>query len=238
MESSIWVDTTTGVPFCLHSAMMAFCMGGTDSTLVSTPRSPRATITASASLMISESSPASTEVSIFAMMNALLPTSRLASMTSSLVLTQLRAIQSTPISRPNSISLTSWSVRARYGRWTLGIFTRSLVLRRPPRTISRTVSSIDVAITLAFTRPPPRGMTEPGVMYGKTLAYGKETRVLSPTSSFRSRTNLWPSSTATDPSLNSPIRSFGPWRSMRTPMVEPWRASILRIRLIPSLASS
>ena len=47
MLSSIWVATTTGRPIRRASRTMRFCTSGTSSGGSSTPRSPRATITAS-----------------------------------------------------------------------------------------------------------------------------------------------------------------------------------------------
>ncbi len=53
MLSSICVATMTGLPLMTQAAMMFFWMMGTSQALISTPRSPRATITASEATTIS-----------------------------------------------------------------------------------------------------------------------------------------------------------------------------------------
>ena len=53
MDSSIWVATTTGLPARRPARVIFFCRPGTVSSGSSTPRSPRATISASESSRIS-----------------------------------------------------------------------------------------------------------------------------------------------------------------------------------------
>ena len=55
IDSSIWVATTTGLPARRQARVICFWMPGTASIGISTPRSPRATMTASESSMISAS---------------------------------------------------------------------------------------------------------------------------------------------------------------------------------------
>ena len=55
IDSSIWVATTTGLPARRAARVICFWMPGTASSGISTPRSPRATISASDSSMISAS---------------------------------------------------------------------------------------------------------------------------------------------------------------------------------------
>ncbi len=55
IDSSIWVATTTGLPKRRAIRTMLFCTPGTRSSGISTPRSPRATISASATSRISSS---------------------------------------------------------------------------------------------------------------------------------------------------------------------------------------
>ena len=52
IDSSIWVATTTGLPARRAARVICFWMPGTRSSGISTPRSPRATISASACSMI------------------------------------------------------------------------------------------------------------------------------------------------------------------------------------------
>ena len=53
MESSIWVAVMTGLPQATHWAIMSFWMAGISVKSISTPMSPRATMTPSASARIS-----------------------------------------------------------------------------------------------------------------------------------------------------------------------------------------
>ena len=101
MESSIWVATTTGLPASRQAPTMRFCALGTSSGGISTPRSPRATMTASASWISSSRWVSAWGFSILTMMAARLPISRRASATSSGRWTKDSAIQSAPRSRPN-----------------------------------------------------------------------------------------------------------------------------------------
>ena len=55
IDSSICVATTTGLPVARPMRVICFCTPGTFSSGISTPRSPRATISASARSMISDS---------------------------------------------------------------------------------------------------------------------------------------------------------------------------------------
>ena len=98
IDSSICVATTTGLPSWRAAATIRFCSGGTPSGGSSTPRSPRATITASASSMISSSRSIAAGFSILASSAALSPISARASATSSGRWTNDKAIQSAPCS--------------------------------------------------------------------------------------------------------------------------------------------
>ena len=83
MLSSICVATTTGLPSCRASRTMRFCASGTSSGGSSTPRSPRATITASVSAMMASKFSSACGFSSFTMIQARPATSALASATSS-----------------------------------------------------------------------------------------------------------------------------------------------------------
>ena len=65
IDSSIWVATTTGLPARRAARVICFWMPGTASSGISTPRSPRATISASESSMISASRATACGFSIF-----------------------------------------------------------------------------------------------------------------------------------------------------------------------------
>src|SRR3569623_1833565 len=70
MDSSIWGATTTGLPALRLATTMRFCKPGTTSAGSSTPRSPRATMTASESSMISSRCSIAAGFSSLAMMRA------------------------------------------------------------------------------------------------------------------------------------------------------------------------
>ena len=71
IDSSICVAVMTGVPCRRQVSMMRFCSTGTVSIGHSTPRSPRATMTASAALTTASSSSTACRFSIFAITRAL-----------------------------------------------------------------------------------------------------------------------------------------------------------------------
>ena len=83
MLSSIWVATTTGLPNCRAARTMRFCASGTSSGGSSTPRSPRATITASVRCMIASRFSSACGFSSLTMTQARSPISCFASATSS-----------------------------------------------------------------------------------------------------------------------------------------------------------
>ncbi len=65
IESSIWVAVITGVRVSEHRRMIRFCHTGTSSGATSTPKSPRATMSASATLTISGRCSSASGFSIF-----------------------------------------------------------------------------------------------------------------------------------------------------------------------------
>ena len=70
IDSSICVATTTGLPVARPARVICFCTPGTLSSGISTPRSPRATISASAMSMISARRCTACGFSILAMISA------------------------------------------------------------------------------------------------------------------------------------------------------------------------
>ena len=122
IDSSICVATTTGLPMRRAVDTIFFCSGGTCSGGNSTPKSPRATITPSASSRISSNRPMAAGFSILASKAALLPMSFLPSATSSGRCTKDIAIQSTPCSNAKARSERSFSVNAAIGTTTSGTF--------------------------------------------------------------------------------------------------------------------
>ena len=73
IDSSICVAVITGLPASRQRRMIRFCISGTVAAPTSTPRSPRATITASASARISSSASTASAFSIFAITCAVEP---------------------------------------------------------------------------------------------------------------------------------------------------------------------
>ena len=67
IDSSIWVAVITGLPDMLQNRMISFWINGTRRAGTWIPRSPRATITASALATIPARWSSATAVSIFAM---------------------------------------------------------------------------------------------------------------------------------------------------------------------------
>ena len=73
MLLSIWVAVITGTRARWQASMIRFCTAGTRVTSSSTPRSPRATITASASATIASRLASACGFSILATIRARLP---------------------------------------------------------------------------------------------------------------------------------------------------------------------
>ena len=99
MLSSICVATTTGMPRWRAARTMRFCASGTSSGGSSTPRSPRATITASDSARIASRLSSACGFSILVMIQARPAAIAFASATSSGRCTKLRPMKSTPCSQ-------------------------------------------------------------------------------------------------------------------------------------------
>ena len=97
IDSSICVATTTGLPARRAARVICFWMPGTFSSGISTPRSPRATISASVKSMISASRATACGFSIFAITAARPRVIFLASAMSSGRWMNESATQSTPV---------------------------------------------------------------------------------------------------------------------------------------------
>ena len=139
IESSIWVAVITGMPRLLALRISSFCSRGTSSAGISTPRSPRATITPSQSSRMSSIWSMASNFSILATTGVLAPWLAISSLISSRsegLRTKLRATQSTSCCRPKARSVLSLSVRARIESCTSGKFT-PLLLERTPPTVTR-----------------------------------------------------------------------------------------------------
>ena len=110
MESSIWVAVITGLPAATHWAIMSFWMMGISVKSISTPMSPRATMTPSATDRISPRLETPSWFSILAMIwmeESASSSRRRISRTSSAVRTKLAAMKSKPCSTPKRMSSRS-----------------------------------------------------------------------------------------------------------------------------------
>ena len=139
IDSSICVATTTGLPVARPMRVICFCTPGTFSSGISTPRSPRATISASAISMISASRCTACGFSILAITAARPRVIFLASAMSSGRWMNDSATQSMPALSAASRSERSFSRqrRKRNGRvrqadaLAVGQFAADLDARRP-----------------------------------------------------------------------------------------------------------
>ncbi len=145
MLSSICVAVMTGIPKRFAVLIRRFWTRGTSSAGISTPKSPRATITPSHTL---NNSSMQLMASCFSIL-AITPTARplwainsFSSSTSSGLQTKLRATQSTPSPKPNRRSSRSFSVMAATDKCTLGKFTPLLLDSTPPTTTRQNRSPI------------------------------------------------------------------------------------------------
>ena len=117
--------------------MIRFCSSGTVAAPISTPRSPRATITASASASTSSSASTASAFSIFAITRAGEPCWRMIacrSRTSAAARTNESATKSTPSASANSRSSRSFFVSDGIGIGTPGRFTPLCDFTSPPTT--------------------------------------------------------------------------------------------------------
>ena len=113
IDSIICVATMTGRPSNMHLLMMSFCTNGTSCLGISTPKSPRATMTASVMVRISSKSSKASGFSIFATIRACLPAASIRlrrSMMSLELRTKESPTQSTSFSKANAKSASSFSV--------------------------------------------------------------------------------------------------------------------------------
>ena len=153
IDSSICVATTTGLPAARPMRVINFCTPGTFSSGISTPRSPRATISASATSRISARRCTACGFSILAISSARPRVSFLASATSSGRCTNDNAIQSMPASSAASRSDRSFSASAETGIVESGTLTPLRSDNLPP-TSTRVVTRLGcTSVTVRRTLP-------------------------------------------------------------------------------------
>ena len=208
---------------------MRFWMPGTCSSGISTPRSPRATIRASACSMIESSRSTACGFSILAITAARPRATFMTSARSSARLTKDRAIQSTPALSAASRSERSFSVIAPKSMVESGTLTPFRSERREPASTT-VVALVGVAsVTRSRTLPSSSRRRWPGSRASRTSGCGSSTRILSPGSRCESRMKTSPGAMSIAPLAKVPRRSFGPWRSARMPIGRSTSSSTSRI---------
>ena len=228
MLSSIWVATTTGLPRSRHLRMIRFCRPGTSSGGSSTPRSPRATMTASASSMMPSSRSIAAGFSILARIAARPPIRRRASAMSSGRCTNDSATQSKPSSIPKLRSAWSFLVMAEIGRTAFGTFTPLRSDSPPPFTTVVSAKSGPQRSTRSRMRPSSSSRSWPGCRTAKISGCGRLARCWSPCAWSRSSRKWSPRARVIRPSAKRPTRSLGPCRSMIVPIGRPRSCSTSR----------
>ena len=176
MDSSICVATTTGRPAARHSLTIAFWTLGTRSGGSSTPRSPRATITASESATTSFRRSMAAGFSSFTMIAARPSMRRRSSATSWGRWMKEGATQSTPSSRPMRRSRSSFAVKGDRGSTTSGTLTPLLFERAPPAFTRVSAKLAPDAFTESRMRPSSSSSSTPGRSAANTSRCGSWTR--------------------------------------------------------------
>src|SRR6266849_4366499 len=229
IDSSIWVATITGLPATRQAWMTCRCTVGTSSGGISTPRSPRATISASESSMISSSRRIAAGFSSLTMIQAALPISLRASATSSGRCTKESAIQSAPCSSAKERSARSFSVIAEIGSTTFGTLTPLWSDSMPPTRISVSAQSPPHLVTRRRSLPSSSKSSVPGSIAANTSGWRKGARTALPGLGSRSKRKRWPVTSSARPLTKLPTRSLGPCISARMPIGRPVSASTWRI---------
>src|SRR5712671_3653976 len=219
----------TGLPASRQAWITCFCTLGTSSGGISTPRSPRATISASERSMISPRRWIAAGFSSLTKSPAALPISLRPSATSSGRCTKDSATQSAPCCSANDRSARSLSVIAEIPRTTPGTLTPLWSDRVPPTIISVSAKSGPHVTTRSRTLPSSSSRSVPGCSASNTSGWGRGARFWSPGCLSRSRRKCPPAAISTRPPAKLPSRSLGPCRSARMPIGRPVSASTWRI---------
>src|SRR5262245_18081289 len=194
--------------------MIRFWRSGTSAGPISTPRSPRATMTASVSRRIWSSASTASDFSIFAITGACDPVCSIRSLrsrTSAAERTNESATKSTPWSRAKSRSSMSLRVREGIGTGTPGTFTPLCAATTPPVTTVHLARPASTDSTRRWTSPSSIRMSWPRWSTSPT-AVGLTGSSPSFAASSAATTTSSPRSSVTG-SSSSPIRTFGPCRS-------------------------
>ena len=181
IDSSICVATTTGLPARRQARVISFCTPGTFSSGISTPRSPRATISASARSRMSSSRVTACGFSILAITAARPRVIFFASAMSSGRWMNDSATQSMPASSAASRSARSFGASAASGT-TVSRQAHALAVRqscRRPRRARRCAAGSSRSTTRRSLPSSIRSVS-PALMAAKISGCGRWTRVASP----------------------------------------------------------
>ena len=202
---------------------------GTFSGAISTPRSPRATITASERATISSSRSTAARLLELGHEQDRPPASARTSSRSSGRCTNDSATQSTPSGTAKARSTRSFSVRAETGSTAPTTLTPLRSDRVPPTSTLAVASLALAASTSSRTLPSSTSSWTPGASAAKISGCGSGTRSGPPGVGSRSKRTRSPTASAMGPAASRPTRSLGPCRSARMPIGRPTSCSIDRM---------
>ena len=180
IDSSICVATTTGLPARRAARVIDFWMPGTRSSGISTPRSPRATISASVMSRISSSRVTACGFSILAITAARPRVIFLASAMSSGRWMKESAIQSTSASSAASRSERSFCASAENGIVVSGRLTPLRSDRLPPTSTRVTILPSATSVAVRRILPSSSSSAWPGSIASKISGCGRCTRAVLP----------------------------------------------------------
>ena len=186
IESSICVATITGLAFSRAIWITRFCTAGTCSSGISTPRSPRATITASNARMMDSSASTASGFSSLATTGTRRPTSSMISCTSSTSAgerTNDNAMMSTPRRSAKRRSALSFSLSAGTEMSIPGSETPLLLDTGPPSVTRQTTSLPSTSVHTRPTLPSSTSRRSPGLASWASCLYVVETRSWVPSTS-------------------------------------------------------
>ena len=215
IDSSICVAVITGLPRSRARRMIRFCRSGTATAPISTPRSPRATITASASRRMSSSTATASAFSIFAITCAVEPDASISvfsACTSEAERTNESATKSQPSSSANWRSSMSFRVSDGIGSGMPGRLTPLCEMTVPPTSTSQ---SARPRSTVADPQPH-RAVVDQDVEAGleDRAEHGRRDRQVAVLRAvLAGDRHLARRASSSTGSGSSPMRSFGPCRS-------------------------
>ncbi|OQB00311.1 MAG: hypothetical protein BWY25_01835 [Chloroflexi bacterium ADurb.Bin222] len=230
IDSSICVAVMVNFPLRRARRMMDFWMRGTFSSSISTPRSPRATMTPSAASRMESMFSHAWGFSILATTaTGLAPIRSRSARTSSAVRTKESAIIATSCSSAKARSPRSFSVSEGRLRGTPG---RLMPLRSPTRPPVRTcVRTLVASLAMASSTTAPSAIStrSPGRTSRAKPSYVVDARAQLPVTCSVVMVNSSPARRTQPPPVNSPSRILGPCRSKRIAARAQRRTAAIRV---------